>query len=106
LIQKGVLVPGDVARPFRDGSVGGPECGQNLAGVTGIEEIDECCVLTLNQFDFQVCHEPADGQPEIIPHHQDRLHMLTIAMSQSSDQLRVLLATLGMEPLLELVQYQ
>ena len=47
-----------------------------------------------------------DGQPEIISHHDDRLDMLAIAMTQSSDQLRVLLATLRMEPLLELVQDQ
>ena len=39
-------------------------------------------------------------------HHHDRLEMLAIALPQGSDQLRILLAALRMEPLLELVQDQ
>ena len=56
--------------------------------------------------DLQVPHEPAGGQPEIIPHHHDRLDMLAIAVPKCGDQFRVLLTSLGMEPLLELVQDQ
>ena len=71
-----------------------------------IEEIDEGRVLSFEQSDFQVPHEPGRGQPEIIPHHHDCLNMLAIAMPKSGDQFRVLLTSLGMEPLLELVQDQ
>ena len=56
--------------------------------------------------DLQVAHEPARRQPEIIPHHHDRLEMLAIAVPKSGDQFRVLLTPLGMEPLLELIQDQ
>ena len=83
-----------------------PECRQHLPGMAGIEEIDEGDVLPFDQSDLQVPHEPARGQPEIIPHHHDRLDMLAIAMPKSGDQFRVLLAPLGMQPLLELVQDQ
>ena len=63
-------------------------------------------VLALEQSDLQVPHEPAGRQPEIIPHHHDRLDMLAIALTKGGDQFRVLLTSLGMEPLLELIQDQ
>ena len=56
--------------------------------------------------DLQVPHEPGRRHPEIIPHQHNRLNMLAIAVPKSGDQFRVLLASLGMEPLLELVQDQ
>ena len=74
--------------------------------MAGIKEIHEGAVLPFNQSDLQVPHEPAGGEPEIIPHQHDRLNMLAIAVPKSGDQFRVLLASLGMEPLLELVQDQ
>ena len=55
---------------------------------------------------FQVPHEPACRQPEIVPHHHDRLDMLAVALPQGGDQFGVLLSSVGMEPLLELVQDQ
>ena len=74
--------------------------------MAGIEEIHQGAVLALEQSDLQVPHEPAGGEPEIIPHQHDRLNMLAIAVPKSGDQFRVLLASLGMEPLLELIQDQ
>jgi len=68
------------------------------------EEIDQGDVLTGRQFDLQIGHEPARGEPEIVPHHDDRLEMFSIALSQGSDQFSALLTPLGMQPLLELVQ--
>ena len=74
--------------------------------MAGIEEIHQGAVVPFDQSDFQVPHEPAGGEPEIIPHQHNRLHMLAIAVTKSGDQFRILLASLGMEPLLELVQDQ
>ena len=74
--------------------------------MAGIEEIHQGAVLPFEQADLQVPHEPAGGEPEIIPHQHDRLNMLAIAVPKSGDQFRVLLTSLGMEPLLELVQDQ
>ena len=72
-----------------------------------IEEIDEQrCSDPRTRSDLQIPHEPAGGQPEIIPHQHDGLNMLAIAMPKRGDQLRVLLASPRMEPLLELVQDQ
>src|ERR1017187_7029814 len=95
LIQKGVLVPGDVARPVWQTPVRDTERCQYFARMTNVEEIDERGVLPLEQFDLELVHETGDRQPEIISHHHERLHMLTIAVPKSSDQLRVLPATLG-----------
>ena len=108
------LDPERRAGPWRDRrvfsgnvAVGVPECRQHLSGVARIEEIDEQrCSRSGDEIDLQVPHEPAGGQPEIIPHHHDRLDMLAIALTKSGDQFRVLLTPLGMEPLLELVQDQ
>ena len=72
--------------------------------MAGIKEIHESAVLPFDQSDFQVAHEPAGGEPEIIPHHHNRLNMLAIALPKGGDQFRVLLTPLGMEPLLELIQ--
>ena len=57
-----------------------------------------------DQVDLQVAHEPAGGQPEVVAHHDDRLDVLAVALPQGGDQLRVLLAAPGVEPLLELVE--
>ena len=45
-----------------------------------------------------------DRQPEIVPHHDDALHPAAVALPQGLHQFGVLLAALGVEPLLELVQ--
>ncbi len=74
--------------------------------MTGIKEIHEGAVLPLDQSDLQFPHEPAGGEPEIVPHQHNRLNMLTIAVPKGGDQFRVLLTSLGMEPLLELIQDQ
>ncbi len=71
-----------------------------------IEGIDESDVLVRHESDLQVPHEPARGEPEIIPHQHNRLNMLAIALTKRDDQFRVLLASLRMEPLLELIQDQ
>ena len=71
-----------------------------------IEQIDEGDIRVRFQVDLQVAHEPAGGQPEIIPDQHDRLEVLAVALPQGGDQLGVLLALPGEEPLLELVQHQ
>src|SRR5437870_2124939 len=71
-----------------------------------IEEIDEDDVAALKKLYFEIGHEPADSEPKIIPHHDDALHPPTVALTKGLDQLRILFAALGVEPLLELVEHQ
>ena len=84
----------------------GPERGEHLRGVPRIEEIDEGGVVPLDQLDFQVGQEPADGEPEIVAHQHDRLHVLAVALPQGGDQLGIFLAAPGVQPLLELVDHE
>ena len=79
---------------------------QHFPGVVQVEEIHGRRVLSFEEADLQVPHEPGRRHPEIIPHHHDGLEMFAIALTKGGDQLGVLLTSLGMEPLLELVQDQ
>ena len=106
LIQKGILIAVRSPRLLGQRPVSPPECHQHFPGMAGIEEIDEGVFSPSSKSDLQVPHEPAGGQPEIIPHQHNRLNMLAIAVPKSGDQFGVLLASLRMEPLLELVQDQ
>src|SRR5262245_61152541 len=91
LIEEGVLLLGDVTRALWQVPVGGPECSQHLASMAGIEKINSGGVLALDQPDFQGIQEPCRRHPEIVTHQHSRLNMLTIAMTKSVDQFRVLL---------------
>ncbi len=71
-----------------------------------VEKINEGRVLALEQLNFQVRHEPADREPEIVPDQDERLQMLAVALTQGGGQLGVFLGPPGMEPLLELVEDQ
>ena len=71
-----------------------------------VEEIDDGDVLIGDQIDLQVAHEPGRGHPEVVAHQDDRLDVLAVALPQGGDQLRVLLAPPGEQPLLELVEDQ
>ena len=82
------------------------KCHQHLPGMVTVEEINGCRVLPFEKGDLQVPHEPGRRHPEIIPHHHDRLEMFAVALTKRGDQLGVLLAPLGKEPLLKLVQDQ
>ena len=61
-------------------------------------------VLAFNKANLQLPHEPADGHPEIIPHHDDALHPAAVALPQGLHQFGVLFLLLGVQPLLELVE--
>ena len=74
--------------------------------MTRVKEVHQRTVVSFGQPDFQLPHEPAGGEPEVIADQHDCLNMLTIAMAKSGDQLRVRLASPRMKPLLELVQDQ
>ena len=80
------------------------KCHQDLSSVVKVEEINGCRVLPFEKADLQIPHEPGRRHPEIVSHQHDRLNMLAIAMTKSGNQFAVLLASLRMEPLLELVQ--
>ena len=70
----------------------------------GVEEIDQPRVLAFHEAESPVLHETADGQPEIVPHHDDALHPSAITLPQGLHQFRVLFFLLGVQPLLELVE--
>ena len=106
LAQEGFLLRGPVPMAVGQFPVGSAEGGQDLAGVPQVEEIDEGDVRVRFQVDLQVAHEPAGGQPEVVPDQHDRLDVLAVALPQGGDQLGVLLALPGEEPLLELVEDQ
>src|SRR5262249_21557823 len=80
------------------------ECRQHLSGVIVVEEINCRRVLSFEEADLKFPHEPGRRHPEIIPHHYDGLEMFSIAMTEGSNQLCVLLTPPGKKPLLELVE--
>ena len=94
------------ARSLGQRPVGPPERRQHLAGVAQVEEIDDGDVLIGDQVDLQVAHEPGGRHPEVVADQDDRLDVLAVALPQRGDQLRVLLAPPGEQPLLELVEDQ
>jgi hypothetical protein len=85
---------------------GPAEPGQHLAGVQQVEQIDEPGVLPLQHPDLQRLHEPADGQPEVVAHHDEALYPAPVALPQGLHQLRALVPAPGVQPLLELVEHQ
>ncbi len=105
-IQEGIAIAAEIVVVFGQGPVSPPEGHQHLPGMTRIEQVHQGAVIPLEQSDLQVSHEPAGGEPEIVPHQHDGLEMLAVAVPQGGDQLRVLLAPAGVEPLLELIQDQ
>jgi hypothetical protein len=60
--------------------------------MTEIEEINEPRVFPLNYPNLQRLHEPADGQPEIIPYHNDGLQPTAVALPQGLYEFCVLFA--------------
>ena len=104
LVQEGVLVPGQIADALGQVPVGLPNAVSTLRAWRGSKRSTSGDVLALDQVDLQVAHEPAGGQPEVVPHQDDRLDVLAVALPQGGDQLGVLLAPPGVQPLLELVE--
>jgi len=74
--------------------------------MNGVKEIDQGRIPSLQDLDLYGFHEPAHGQPKIVPHHDDTLQAPAVAVPHGLHQLAVLFISLGMEPLLELVQHQ
>jgi hypothetical protein len=95
LVDKGSVLRRELGRFPGQCAKGLSERDENLAGVSEVEQVDQGSVLSLRQPDFQITHEAAGGQPEIVAHQHDGLHMLSVAVAQSGDELRVLLAPFG-----------
>ena len=106
LVEEGVLLGGQRASVFGQNTVGPAECREDLAGVQRVEEVGQGAVLSLEEPDFQVAHEPARGEPEVVADHHDGLEMLAVALPQRGDQLGVGLVPPGEQPLLELVEHE
>ena len=69
-----------------------------------VEQVDQGGVPALDELDVQLAHEPAQGDPEVIPHHDDGLDAIAVALPQRAGQLRVAIAPTGVQPLLELIE--
>ena len=54
-----------------------------------VEQIDWSDVLTLSKFDMQIAHEPGQRHPEVIPHHDDALDVVAVALPEGTCQVRV-----------------
>ena len=104
--QERPLVLGHFATIFGQVSERGAERGEHFRGVARVEEIDQGGVVSLEELDFQIGQEPADGEPEIVAHQNDCLRMLAVALTQGGDQLGAFLAAPGVKPLLELVDHE
>src|SRR5262249_1312724 len=79
---------------------------QHFASVERIEEINKPGIFAFHKANFHCLHEPADGEPEIIPHQDEALDSSPIALSQRLHEFRIHVTLLCMEPLLELVEHQ
>ena len=71
-----------------------------------VEEIHQGRVVALEQLHFQIREKTAHCEPEIVAHQDDRLQMLAVALAQGGDQLGILIAAAGVQPLLELVDHE
>ena len=106
LVEKRLLLPVEIGRSFGDCPVSPTESRENFPGMTGIEQIHQGAVLSSHQSNLQVTHESTGGEPEVIPHRDDRLNVLAVAMTKSCNQFGILLGPLGKQPLLELIDDQ
>ena len=94
-----------VGRLLGQAAVGPAEHRQDLPGVDRVEQVDRGRRSgPATSSDLQLAQEPGQGQPEIVPHHDDALDVLAVALPQGLGQFGVLLLPLGVQPLLELVE--
>ena len=61
---------------------------------------------SLDEIDFELLHESRDAQPKIAADGQDALHPPAVALPQGLHYGGILLAAVGMHPLLEMVEHQ
>ena len=89
--RNALLLRGQLAGSSGRRAEGPAERRQHLAGVARVEQIDRGRVLALDEADFQLAHEPADGQPEVVADQDEALHPPAVALPQGLHQLGVLL---------------
>src|SRR5205807_9175620 len=106
LSEEGVFVLRAVAEIVRQAPMGTAKGSQHLAGMKRVKEIDKGRVPAFQNLNLQGFHEPTNGEPKIVPHHDDTKDTAAVAVPQSLHQLRGLFIVPGVEPLLELVQHQ
>jgi len=104
LFQEFLLVFGRFPPAFGKLAKGAPECRQNFSRVIQVEQINQRAVLPFDKPDFQFPEETTDGQPEVVPHHDEALHVLTVALPNGLHELTVEFFFPGVEPLLELIE--
>src|SRR6266851_154483 len=102
LIQELLLILAQVAAVFGKFAEGPSERRQHFSGVVQVEEICQRAVLPFDKSDFQIPQKSANGEPEIIPHHDDALYPGAVALPQGLYEFGVFLFFLCVEPLLEL----
>src|SRR5262249_38287518 len=77
---------------------------ENSLGMAKIEKVNRGTILALDETNLQGIHEPGCCHPKVIPHHDQTLQPLAVTLPEGLHQIRVLLPSRGMEPLLELVE--
>src|SRR5262249_61957987 len=87
LVQEALLFRRRLSTVGREAAECSAEFGQDLPRVQPIEEIDQTRIVTFDQGHFQVVHESAADQPEIVAHQEERLDVQAVALSQRLDQL-------------------
>jgi hypothetical protein len=106
LVEEPLLLGRPLGRVGGEPSEGPAELRQDLAGVARVEQVHGGEVVPLDDADFQVAHEPGRGHAEVVADQGQALHVLSVALPQGLDQLGVLFRSLGVQPLLELVENQ
>src|SRR5271157_2294930 len=102
--QEGLLIPGRQLQSLGQSPERLSKLGEHFSSMYLIEQIDWSDVFALNKFDMEIAHEPGQGHPEIIPHHDDALDVLAVTLPKALDQFGIVLLPPGVQPLLELVE--
>ena len=105
-VEKRRIRSGELAHAFGQRAVSSAERRQHIRRMAGIEEVDKGDVLIRNEVDLQALQKPRGSHPEVVTDENDRLKVFAVALAKGGNQLRVLLAPPGKQPLLELVDGQ
>ena len=105
LVQETPSVPCSISLGF-SGSLPNarPNAASTFRAWSRSKRSTKATVPAFEQPNLQISQKPADGEPEVVAHHDDALHPPAVALPQGLHKFRVLLLLLGVQPLLELVE--
>ena len=87
-IDKRLVLGPEPVGSRRQSPVGPAERCQYDPRVRRVEQVHQCAVFSFDQPDLQGPHEPAGGEPEVVAHQDDGLHVLTVALTECVGQTR------------------